>query len=66
MTFSLRHLPGIVLTTIVALILGIFIAYPIGAVLVESFVISGPMKPAQLKAVTEQALDEVPPDERAA
>ncbi|MDF2619805.1 MAG: hypothetical protein K0S00_2464 [Xanthobacteraceae bacterium] len=66
MTLSLRHLPGIVLTTIVALILAIFIAYPIGAVLVESFVISGPMKLEQLKTVTERALDEVPPDERPA
>lgn len=65
MTLSLRHLPGIVLTSLVALILAIFIAYPIGAVLVESFVLSGPMPPLQLKAVTEQALDEVPPDERA-
>ena len=66
MTLSLRHLPGIVLSAVVTLLLAIFIAYPIGAVLVESFVISGPMPPAQLKAATSAALDAVPADERAA
>ncbi len=60
MTLSLRHLPGIVLSAVVTLLLAIFIAYPIGAVLVESFVISGPMPPAQLKAATSAALDAVP------
>jgi iron(III) transport system permease protein len=66
MTLSLRHLPGIVLSAVVTLLLAIFIAYPIGAVLVESFVISGPMPPAQLKATTSAALDAVPTSEREA
>lgn len=39
--------------------------YPIGAVLVESFVISGLMPLAKLKAVTEEALEKLPPGERA-
>ncbi|MDF2810489.1 MAG: hypothetical protein K0S56_1520 [Microvirga sp.] len=64
MSLSLRHLPGVILTAAVALILTIFIAYPIGAVMVESFVISGAMPPEQLKAVTHDALGHVSPAER--
>jgi iron(III) transport system permease protein len=66
MRLSLRHLPGMLLSAAVTALLAIFIAYPIGAVLVESFVISGPMPPAQLKAATSAALDAVPAEERAA
>lgn len=64
MTLSPRHLPGLLLSAAVALVLALFIAYPIGAVLVESFVISGPMPPAKLKAATSAALDAVPAAER--
>lgn len=63
---SARQVPGMVLTVLVTALLAIFIAYPIGAVLVESLVISGPMPPAQLKAVTQEALDALPAPERAA
>lgn len=66
MTLSLRPLPGLLLSAVVAMVLALFIAYPIGAVLVESFVISGPMPPATLKAVTSAALDAVPAAEREA
>ncbi|MDQ0347498.1 ABC transporter permease [Ancylobacter vacuolatus] len=66
MTLSLRSLPGLLISALVALVLALFIAYPIGAVLVESFVISGPMPPATLKAVTSAALDAVPAGEREA
>lgn len=66
MSRLLRHLPGALLSAVVALVLAIFIAYPIGAVLVESFVISGPMPLVQLKAATGAALDTVPASEREA
>ncbi|TCK30985.1 iron(III) transport system permease protein [Ancylobacter aquaticus] len=60
------RLPALLLSAAVALVLALFIAYPIGAVLVESFVISGPMPPAKLKAVTRAALNAVPSGEREA
>lgn len=60
----LRHLPRTVVTGVVALLLTIFIAVPIGTVLLESFVISGPMPPLRLKAVTMEAVAELPPNER--
>ena len=45
-------------------LLGIFIAYPIGAILGESVVISGPMPLPRLKEVTTAALDLMPADRR--
>ncbi len=62
----LRHAPGTLVTAIVVLLLALFIAYPIGAVLSESVVISGPMPPYRLKEVTSEALDLLSPERRAA
>ena len=45
-------------------LLGIFIAYPIGAILGESVVISGPMPLPRLKEVTTAALDLMPAERR--
>lgn len=61
-----RNLPALLLSAAVTLLLLVFIAYPIGAVLVESAIISGPMPPAALKAATAGALEAVPAEERAA
>ncbi|MBS7542821.1 ABC transporter permease [Ancylobacter oerskovii] len=63
---SLCQVPAALLSATVALLLALFIAYPVGAVLVESFVISGPMPLARLKAATVRALEAVPAGERAA
>lgn len=60
-----RHLPKVIVTCAVLLALGLFIAYPIGAILVESFVIRGTLPPERLKTVTEEALAALPQDESA-
>ena len=64
----MRHLsrrgPGWLLAAIVISLLGIFIAYPIGAILGESVVISGPMPLPRLKEVTTAALDLMPAERR--
>jgi iron(III) transport system permease protein len=59
-----RHGAGWIASSLIALLLGLFIAYPIGAVLVESVVISGPMPLPRLKEVTEAALDRLPAERR--
>ncbi|MGO4739245.1 ABC transporter permease [Bosea sp. 2KB_26] len=66
MTRLLRQLPRALASGIVTLLLLVFIGVPIGAVLVNSFVISGPMPPARLRAVTVDALDRLPTEDRAA
>ena len=48
------------------MLLAVFIGLPIGAVLKESFVISGPMPVQRLKEVTTEALDLLPEDRRLA
>ena len=60
----LRQLPKALVTLAVLLGLSLFIAYPIGAMLVESFVIRGSMPLPRLKAVSEEALVVLPQDER--
>lgn len=60
-----RHLPKTIVTCIVLVALGLFIAYPIGAILIESFVIRGTLPPERLKIVTEEALAALPQDESA-
>ncbi|WP_119388398.1 ABC transporter permease [Taklimakanibacter lacteus] len=62
---AFRDLPKIIVTLAVLAGLTLFIAYPIGAMLVESFVIRGSLSLPRLKAVTEEALAELPPDESA-
>jgi len=61
---SLRHLPKLLVTLAVLTGLALFIAYPIGAILAESFVIRGPMPLPRLEAVTEAALQSLGADER--
>lgn len=61
-----RRLPGHAVALAVALLLVVFIAWPIGAVLVRGFVVEGPMPPWRLKAVTEEALALLPEEERRA
>ncbi|MDR3493515.1 MAG: iron ABC transporter permease [Ancalomicrobiaceae bacterium] len=61
-----RRWPELVLTLCVAVALGLFILVPIASVLGESFVVSAPMTPARLAAVTSGALDRLPDAERAA
>lgn len=56
-------LPGLVVTIVVAALLGIFIAYPVGSVLVESVVIRGPMPLPRLQVVTMEALALLPENE---
>lgn len=59
-----REWPGLALSAVVAVLLGVFIALPIGAVLVESTRIAGPMPPERLRAVVEGALALVPEPRR--
>lgn len=59
-----RNVPGMVLAALVTLLLMLFIAIPIGAVLVESTRIAGPMPPERLKAVAESALERLPEPRR--
>ncbi len=59
-----RDVPGMALTLIVTVLLGLFIAYPIASVLRESFVISGPMSNQRLKEITIEALAAFPPEDR--
>ena len=59
-----RRGPGWILAAIVISLLALFIAYPIGAILGESVVISGPMPLPRLKEVTTTALDLMPADRR--
>jgi len=66
MRLGLRHAPQVLLTFAVVALLLVFIGYPIGAVLGESFVVSGAMPPARLKAITQAALDLMPEDRRRA
>ncbi len=62
----LRHGPGAVVSIVVLGLLAVFIAVPIGAVLKESIVISGPMPVHRLKDVTQEALALLPDDRRTA
>lgn len=61
---SSRNLSSTIVSALVTLLLVVFIAYPLGTVLVESFNIRGPMTPERLSVVTSEALDAMPADER--
>jgi iron(III) transport system permease protein len=61
-----RRLPGHAVSLCVALLLAIFIAWPVGAVLLRGFVVEGPMPPWRLKEVTLEALALLPEQERTA
>lgn len=60
-----RRLPALLLVAATALPVFVFIAWPIGAVLVRGFVVSGPMPEWRLKEVVEQALVVMDEDRRA-
>lgn len=62
----LRHGPGAAVSVVVLALLALFIAVPIGAVLKESFLISGAMPPHRLKEVTTASLALLPDDRRTA
>lgn len=61
---ALGYLPKALVTLAVLFGLSLFIAYPIGAMLAESFVIRGAMPLDRLRGVTEDALASLAPDER--
>jgi iron(III) transport system permease protein len=60
----IRQIPGQVATVIIGLILFVFVAYPLGSVLVESFAVSGPMTVFELREMTLDALDLMEPEAR--
>ncbi|TDI60222.1 MAG: iron ABC transporter permease [Alphaproteobacteria bacterium] len=60
----IRQIPGQVATVIIGLILFVFVAYPLGSVLVESFAVSGPMTVFELREMTLDALDLMEPKTR--
>ncbi|MCH8138136.1 MAG: iron ABC transporter permease, partial [Proteobacteria bacterium] len=60
----IRQIPGQVATVIIGLILFVFVAYPLGSVLVESFVVSGPMTVFEIREMTLDALDLMEPKAR--
>ena len=59
-----RHVAAYGVTVLVALLLGVFIAYPLGSVLVESFSVSNPLPLPELREMTLDALDEMEPENR--
>ena len=60
----IRQISGYTATLVVGLLLFVFVAYPIGAVLVESFVVESPMSVFELRSMTLEALDRLPPETR--
>ncbi|MET3899258.1 iron(III) transport system permease protein [Devosia sp. UYZn731] len=59
-----RKLPGGIAATLVALLLLVFIAVPVGLVLIKSFDNSGPLPHWRLAALTQEALALLPEDQR--
>ena len=59
-----RHLPGYAATAVLGLLLFVFIALPIGMVLVESVRLAGPIPLPELARITQTALDRLDPDDR--
>ena len=59
-----RRLPALLAALLVGLPLLLFIAYPLGAVLLESFSVKRAMTLDELEAVTSAALEELAPAER--
>lgn len=64
MRLSLRHAPGYVATVALGFLLFVFIALPIGMVLVESVRLAGPMPLSELARFTRNALDRLDPADR--
>ena len=57
----MRRIPGHLVAIIVGLLLFVFIAYPLGSVLVEGFRLSGPMTVFELRKLTLDALEMMDP-----
>lgn len=64
MILRLRHLPSYSATSVVALLLIIFIVVPVGMVLFESIKLAGPIPIHDLAAMTKSALEKIDPAER--
>lgn len=64
MGIAARHLPGYAVTAAVGLLLFVFIALPIGLVLVESVRLAGPIPLAEMSRITQGGLDRLDPDDR--
>ena len=60
----IRHVPGYLATLVAAVLVFVFIAYPLGSVLLESFVVSKPMSVFELREMTRDALDRMDPTDR--
>lgn len=60
----IRHLYGYLASIIIGGLLLVFIALPIGAVLIESFVVNKPFSLVELKAVTLDSLEKLDPSVR--
>lgn len=60
----IRQLPGYAATLVIGLLLLVFIAVPLGAVLVESFEVDGPLPLRDLHAMTVDALGKMEPEAR--
>ncbi len=60
----IRQIPGQVATVIIGLILFVFIAYPLGSVLVEGFEVSGKMTVFEMRKMTLDALELMDPQKR--
>ncbi len=60
----IRHVPGYLATLVAAVLVFVFIAYPLGSVLLESFAVSRPMSVFELRELTRDALDRMDPTDR--
>jgi iron(III) transport system permease protein len=61
-----RSLPHAIVSALVIALLAVFIAWPIGTVLVRGFVVEGPMPQWRLKEITLEALALMPEEQREA
>lgn len=61
-----RSVPAHLATLLIGALVVVFIVLPIGAMLVRSLRVDGPVPPARLHALTEQALALLPADQRTA
>ncbi len=64
MAVAMRHVPGYAATAALGVLLILFIALPIGMVLIESFRLAGPISVTELSRITQSGLDRLDPDDR--
>lgn len=64
MGLPLRRVPGYAAAAVLGLLLFVFIALPIGMVLIESVRLAGPMPVSELARLTERGLDRLDPEDR--